>query len=85
LADEKAGLMAAWKAEKMDAAKAAVLADGSLDGSTVGCAEGEYNGCFDGSDKGCKMFAKFDKFLLWMQEEVMNLDISKDLPVHLVE
>jgi hypothetical protein len=51
----------------------------------VGCAEGEYNGCFDGSDKGCKMFAKIDKFLLWMQEEVMNLDISKDLPVHLVE
>jgi hypothetical protein len=31
------------------------------------------------------MFAKIDKFLLWMQEEVMNLDISKDLPVHLVE
>jgi hypothetical protein len=27
LADEKAALMAAWKAEKMDAAKAAVLAD----------------------------------------------------------
>lgn len=27
MADEKAGLMAAWKAEKMDAAKAAVLAD----------------------------------------------------------
>ena len=78
MADEKAALMAAWKAEKMDAAKAVVLADVTVRLMAVQWAARRANIMV--ASMAVTRAAK-----CWMQEEVMNLDIIKDLPVHLVE